>query len=92
MALVAHNDVYGELFRYLDQMQIGDTITVQTATHDYTYTVRGWDTNPDQAYGIVEPTDVQVLEDRGRPTLTLLSCYPYGVDNRRIVVYADRDN
>jgi sortase A len=38
---------------------------------------------------IVDPTDVHVMETTARPTLTLISCYPYLIDNKRIAVYAE---
>jgi sortase A len=42
----------------------------------------------DQQPDIVEPTFVQVLDQTPDPTITLISCYPYLVDNKRIVVKA----
>jgi sortase A len=78
----AHNDIYGELFRYLDQLEAGDRLQVQTQTKIITYEITGWD-----VYG---PTDVHVLDPRGGATLTLISCYPYQVDDKRIVVFANR--
>src|SRR5258708_577882 len=81
MVLSAHNDVFGETFRHLDQMQPGDTITVSTITRVYTYLVQG--------RRLVNPTDVWVLQSTGdSKQLTLISCYPYQVDNQRIVVFA----
>jgi sortase A len=82
VALAAHNDIYGELFRDLDQLEPGDQITIRTENRIYTYEV--YDTE------FVGPTDVQVLESKGRPTLTLISCYPYQQNTERIVVYANR--
>jgi sortase A len=82
VVLSAHNDIYGELFRYLDQLEAGDRLQVQTQTNIFTYEVTGWD--------IYQPTDVHVLDARGGATLTLISCYPYQVDDKRIVVFANR--
>jgi sortase A len=81
VVLAAHNDVYGELFKNLDQMQVGDEFYVQTRTKTYTYRVTGFD--------IVNPTDVYVMADQGRPTATLVSCYPYRVNNKRYIVFAE---
>ena len=78
----AHNDIYGELFRYLDQLEAGDQFQVQTETQIFTYQITGWE--------VVEPTAVHVLESSVNPTATLISCYPYQVDNKRIVVFAER--
>lgn len=81
MVMSAHNDIYGEIFRYLDQLQPGDEIFVQTASEEFRYVVNEW--------RIVAPTDVWVLAPTQGPTLTLVSCYPYLVDTERIVVFAD---
>ena len=81
LILSAHNDIFGQIFRDLDQLQSGDEITIYTNVRSYTYVI---DRQPD----IVEPTFVQVLEQTPDPTVTLISCYPYLVDNKRIVVKA----
>ena len=82
MVLSGHDDIYGEVFRYIDQLESGDEFTIRTRTKVYTYRVTGND--------IVDPNDVHVLNPRGGATATLISCYPYKVNNKRIVVYAER--
>ncbi len=81
MVLSAHNDIYGEIFRYLDQLQPGDEIFVYTVSEEFRYVV--------SEQRIVSPTDVWVLASTQGPTLTLISCYPYLIDTERIVVFAD---
>jgi len=81
LVLSAHNDIFGELFRDLDQLKPGDEIRLSTASRDFVYRVTGTE--------IVGPTDVEVMESTSRPTVTLISCYPYLVDNKRIVVFAE---
>ena len=80
MVMSAHNDVFGEIFRNLDQLKQGDQIIVYTPQHAYTYII----TN----VGIVEPTNVEVMATSPNPSITLISCYPYMVDNKRIIVQA----
>ncbi|HSQ17189.1 MAG TPA: class D sortase [Anaerolineales bacterium] len=80
LVLSAHNDVFGQIFRYLDQLKRGDEVIVYTAQRAYVYVVTGT--------LIVEPTAVEVMAASSDPTLTLISCYPYLVDNQRIVVQA----
>ena len=82
VVLAAHNDVYGQLFRHLDQLQPGDQFQIRTLSGAYTYVITNIFTT--------EPDDVSVLSDRGGPTATLISCYPFQVNNQRIIVYADR--
>lgn len=81
VVLSAHNDIFGELFRDLDQLRPGDEIILSTPANEFTYRVTGM--------RIVEPTDVSVMEPTKRATVTLISCYPYLVDNQRIVVFAE---
>jgi sortase A len=80
VVLSAHNDVFGEIFRDLDQLQPGDQVILFTAQQQYVYVVTG--------SAIVEPTYVEVMAPTADPTVTLISCYPYLVDNKRIVVFA----
>lgn len=82
--LSAHNDVYGELFRYLDQLAPGDQVILYTQQRQYVYIV--------DRTAVVEPTAVEVMASTGSPTVTLISCYPYLVDKQRIVVFARLQN
>jgi sortase A len=78
LVLTAHNDVFGEIFRYLDELKKGDQIIVYTNQRAYTYVITGSE--------IVEPTQVEVMAPTSQETITLISCYPYRVDNKRIAV------
>lgn len=80
MVLSGHNDTYGEVFRYLDRLKPGDEIYVFTFTQKFTYIVEGWT--------LVNPDQVEVMDPTPDETLTLISCYPYLVDNQRIIVKA----
>lgn len=80
LVLSAHNDIFGEIFRDLDRLRPGDLVVVFTNQRSYTYIVVNTK--------IVEPTAVEVLSPTSQPTVTLISCYPYLVDNKRIVVIA----
>ncbi len=79
LVLSAHNDVFGEIFRHLDQLQPGDEIVVYSGSQRYRYTV--------SERRLVAPTQVDVMLPTNEPTLTLVSCYPYLIDNQRIVVF-----
>lgn len=78
IVLSAHNDIFGEIFKDLDRLKPGDQIILYTSQRSYTYSITNSKT--------VEPTQVDVMEPTSYPTVTLVSCYPYLVDNQRIVV------
>jgi sortase A len=82
VVLTGHNDIYGEIFRRLSELKIGDLIYVRAGDgKEYTYEVV--DSQE------VEPTFIEVLRpDRG-PVVTLITCHPYQVDTHRWVVTAE---
>ncbi len=75
-----HNDVYGEVFRRLEELKPGDTVTVYAGIHLYRYEVK--------RTRIVSPKEVSVMATTPDATLTLITCYPYRVDTQRVVVIA----
>jgi sortase A len=77
----AHNDIFGELFRDLPELALGDEVLVHTASQAHRYVVT--------QKRIIEPTEVSVLEPTSSPVVTLVSCYPYGIDTHRIVVIGE---
>jgi len=66
VGIAGHRDGF---FRGLKDVVVGDRIELKTPARTETYRV-------DQIR-IVKPTDVQVLEDRSIPSLTLVTCYPF---------------
>lgn len=80
IVLSAHNDVFGQIFQDLDRLKPGDSVILFTNQRTYTYLVRQTQ--------IVEPTQVEVMAPTSEAVVTLISCYPYRVDNKRIVVTA----
>jgi sortase A len=79
--LSAHNDIFGEIFRYLDKLSPGDEIIISTDITSFTYVVRD--------IAIVEPTDVWVMNPTEHASATLISCYPYRINDKRIIIFAD---
>ena len=77
----AHNDIFGEIFRDLPDVELGDEVHVHTVTNEYRYVVT--------QKRVIEPTEVSVMYPTSSPVLTLISCYPYGIDTHRIVVVAE---
>ena len=82
MVLAAHNDIYGEIFRHLDQLSPGDEIIISTELQSYTYVVNN--------IKVVDPVDgVWVMSPTDHSSTTLISCYPYRINTDRMVVFAD---
>jgi sortase A len=81
IVLSAHNDVFGEIFRDLDQLKPGDEIIISTSQQSYVYLV--------SQTLVVEPTRVEMMAPSPDAIVTLISCYPYMVDDQRIVVTAE---
>jgi sortase A len=80
IVLSAHNDIFGEYFRDLDKLKPGDQVLVYSNQRSFTYIITGSE--------IVEKDRVDVMAPTTQPVVTLISCYPYMVDNKRIVVRA----
>src|SRR5207302_7467032 len=78
LALSAHDDIKGEVFKRLDELRPGDQILLYTRHAVYSYTV-----TTQQA---VDPSDVSVLDPTTRPTVTMITCTPYWVDTQRMIV------
>jgi sortase A len=85
LVLAGHNDIFGEVFRRTEELQVGDEIRVQATTGQwYTYVVR--------EKQVVEPAEVWVLDQglgQQTPIVTLITCYPYRVNTHRMVVFAE---
>lgn len=79
--LAAHNDIFGEIFRYLDKLEPGDQYYIYASDTKYTYEVR--------EKRFVDPTDVDVMLPTTGPVATLQSCWPYLIDTKRIVIISD---
>jgi sortase A len=79
--LSGHNDVFGEVFRRLEDLELEDEVIVYTGVQPYRYVVK--------TKRIVEPTEVSVMYPTTKPVLTLITCHPYFVDSHRLVVVAE---
>lgn len=81
VALAAHRD---GLFRPLEKIRLEDDVKVVTGRGHYHYRVKKTQ--------IVDPDDVWVIAPTERPTITLITCYPFsfvGNAPRRFIVQAE---
>jgi sortase A len=66
VAIAGHRDSF---FRPIRDVRVGDDIFLDTGDGRFHYRV--------SSLGIVEPTDVSVLDPTDTATLTLITCYPF---------------
>lgn len=85
-AIAAHRArTNGRLFNRLNEVEMGDVITVRTKDKTYDYEVYN--------ISIVEPTDVSVLNGNDEDTiLTLITCDPLVNPTHRLIVHARLPN
>ena len=76
--LAAHNDIFGEIFRYLEDLEPGDEYFIYAGEQKFRYVVK--------EKRIIDPTKVEVMGPTTEPVATLQTCYPYLVDTHRLVV------
>jgi sortase A len=79
-AIAGHRDTF---FRKLEGIRAGDRIRFSTVHGTSEFVVDSTE--------IVEPADTQVMESRGQPELTLITCYPFyfvGPAPHRFIVHA----
>ncbi len=79
--LAAHNDIFGEIFRNLEELEPGDEYFIYAGQQKFRYVVK--------EKRIIEPTDVEVMWPTTEPVATLQTCYPYLVDTHRLVVIGE---
>ena len=70
-------------FDNLTELTVGDTINIYVLDNTLTYKIT--------AKNIVEPDDTSLLNaDDTKDLLSLITCYPYGVNSHRLIVTAER--
>lgn len=89
-AIAGHRTTYGEPFADLDLLNPGDEIVVTTLQGVFRYQVMAHETEDGAQIGhfIVQPDQVEILDDFGDNRLTLTACHPKFSARQRIVVTA----
>src|ERR1051326_2468189 len=80
VVLSGHRDTF---FRRLGRIHAGDVIWLTTLDGRHKYIA--------ESSGVIDSEEAVVLRDIGRPTLTLVTCYPFyyvGSAPKRFVVHA----
>jgi sortase A len=89
IVLSGHHNIKGEVFRYIVELEVGDTVSLFVGDQQYDYAV----------------TDKFIVKDKGEPDsvrranakwigpfneerLTLVTCWPYNNNTHRVIVIA----
>ena len=72
-----------QMFRHIDKLEIGDEVKLTTLWDELYYEVKNTK--------IIDPSEYnQVLIEKGKDKLTLITCHPYRINTQRYVVYCER--
>ena len=79
VAIAGHRTTYGQPFHNFDKVEPGDEIFLETLQGEFVYEV--------SEVVVVEPDQVEILEDQGDNRVTLIACHPkYSAAQRLIVI------
>lgn len=73
---------YNEIFRHLDQLDVGDNVSIDFKGQKINYVVKKEE--------IVPGDTPSIVTDYGREELVLFTCWPYLTSKNRYVIYLDR--
>ncbi len=91
VVMSGHVDWKGEVFRNLHKVQRGDEVHVFTANREYLYIVQGIVKVKEEGADVTDEMRRQnaaYMNPTPDQTLTLITCFPYGVDDYRLIVIA----
>jgi sortase A len=89
IVLSGHHNIKGEVFRYLVDLNPGDTLTLYADNRPYTYTVEARFVVPDK--GVSEEQrreNARWIGPFPDERLTLVTCWPYTNNTHRVIVIA----
>lgn len=89
-AVAGHRNTHGEPFRYINKLNSGDEIVVETATMYYTYTVFAQlpETSP-RNISVIDPIPKQSGKKQPGRYITLTTCTPDGASTYRLIVWGE---
>ncbi|WP_405218758.1 class E sortase [Agrococcus sp. Ld7] len=87
-AVAGHRNGQGGPFTQLDELRVGDRITVQTADAWYVYEFRNHEYVPPTSVGVVAPVPQQPQTPADGHYLTLTTCNPEWSAEGRLIAYA----
>lgn len=84
IGIAGHRTTYGAPFNRIDRIEAGDEIELEMPYATFTYEVTGTE--------IVDPSEVEIVDDVGRERLVLTACHPLYSAAQRYAVFADLED
>jgi sortase A len=81
IGIAGHRTTYGAPFNKINEIDDGDEVILEMPYGTFTYRVTGHD--------IVDPTDVDIVDETGRERLVLTACHPLYSAAERYAVFAE---
>jgi len=79
VSIAGHRTTYGQPFHNFDKVKVGDQVIFETLQGKFVYEIT--------ESVIVEPDQVEILEDKGDNRVTLIACHPkYSAAQRLILI------
>jgi sortase A len=89
VVLSGHVDYRGEVFKNLHEVQKGDTVTVDTEKGQYVYVVTDLKIVLEEGVSDEQKrANAAYMNPTPDQTLTMITCWPYGIDDHRLIVIA----
>lgn len=93
VGIAGHRVTYGRPFNRIDELSVGDQVTLETPLAVHTYRVvahpGGVSGCPNGACWVTHPKDWSVVEETDEAMLTLTTCHPKGSARERLIVRAE---
>lgn len=87
--LNGHNNIYGEVFRYLIDVAVGEQIFLYDEDQAYVYQVTQQELLPENGQPLaIRTQNAKWIEATNDERITLVSCWPYATNAYRLVVVA----
>jgi sortase A len=84
-----HHNVYGEVFRHLVDVEVGDPILVYSWEHLFTYQITNMMILPEKYQGLdVRMENAHWILPSQDERLTLITCWPYESNTHRLIIVA----
>ncbi|MBI3911303.1 MAG: sortase, partial [Armatimonadetes bacterium] len=87
--LGGHHNIYGEVFRHLEHLNVGDEIRVYAGEREFAYRVEEKMILPEKGQPLmVRLTNAKWIEATDDERLTLVTCWPYTNNTHRLIIVA----